>query len=60
MNRVYLIKACLKCGGTLEITSDWYGRYTRCVNCGKHIYLGKIPPKLDRGSDGRIIHGGRP
>ena len=29
-----LFKACQRCGGDLRETSDIYGRYMQCIQCG--------------------------
>ena len=29
-----LLKACSRCGGDLHETSDIYGRYHQCIQCG--------------------------
>jgi len=29
-----LFKACPRCGGDVHMTSDMYGRYAECIQCG--------------------------
>ena len=29
-----LFKACPRCGGDMHATSDIYGRYAECIQCG--------------------------
>jgi hypothetical protein len=27
-------KGCIRCGGDVTKTKDWYGEYVRCLQCG--------------------------
>ncbi|MQG56551.1 MAG: hypothetical protein FI709_01365 [SAR202 cluster bacterium] len=27
-------KSCIRCGGDVTMTKDWYGEYLRCLQCG--------------------------
>ena len=29
-----MFKACPRCGGDVHMTSDMYGRYAQCIQCG--------------------------
>lgn len=29
-----MFKACPRCGGDVHMTSDMYGRYAECIQCG--------------------------
>jgi hypothetical protein len=31
------LKKCPKCGGNIYLSSDYYGRYEQCLQCG-HTY----------------------
>ena len=38
-----LLKACPRCGGDYHETSDMYGRYHHCIQCG---HLQDLPDKV--------------
>ena len=38
-----LLKACSRCGGDLHETSDIYGRYHQCMQCG---YVRDLPDEI--------------
>ena len=29
-----MFKACPRCGGDMHLTTDMYGRYAECIQCG--------------------------
>lgn len=38
-----MLKACQRCSGDLLETSDMYGRYVQCIQCGHVIDLPSEP-----------------
>ena len=45
-----ILKGCPKCGGDLSFTSDVYGKYVTCLQCGllKEVALAPRPVKRQR------------
>ncbi len=38
-----LFKACQRCAGDLRETSDMYGRYMQCIQCGNVVDIPTEP-----------------
>ena len=38
-----LFKACQRCAGDLRETSDVYGRYMQCIQCGNVVDISSEP-----------------
>jgi hypothetical protein len=36
-------KQCPKCGGNIYLSSDYYGRYEQCLQCGYTCDLDIVP-----------------
>ena len=36
---MFLFKACTRCSGDMQETSDMYGRFRACLNCGHYVYI---------------------
>ena len=39
-------KSCPRCGGDMHLTSDYYGKYQACLQCGNMVDLDEDPVDL--------------
>ena len=43
VSEMIYFKSCLRCGGDMHLTSDYYGKCQACLQCGNMVDLGEIP-----------------